>query len=107
MTFVELLRPNDWLNDEVAELLELENEEGALEESVLVWLELPEMGTVGWAELLDVFQMDKFESGTGNLVTGTFCHLAPETIDLVIEDIDPIGCTPKSPILERRSQSVH
>jgi len=97
MTFVELLRPNDWLNDEIVEIIELENEEGDLDEAVLVWLELPEMGTVGWAELLEVFQLDEFESGTGNLVTGTFCHLAPETIDLMIEDIDPIGCTLNHP----------
>jgi guanyl-specific ribonuclease Sa len=55
------------------------------------------MGTVGWAELLGVVEFDQFTSGKGNLVTGTFCHLAPETIDLVIEDIDPIGCTPNHP----------
>ena len=97
ITFVELLRPHDWLNDEIAEIVELENEDDEQEEAVLVWLELPEMGTVGWAELLDIFQFDKFESGTGNLVTGTFCHLAPDTIDLVIEDIAPIGCTPNHP----------
>ena len=97
MTFVELLRPYDWLSDEIVEVVELENEEGDLEETVLVWLELPEMGTVGWAELLEDFQLDEFESGTGNLVIGTFCHLAPETIDLVIEGIDPIGCTPNHP----------
>jgi len=97
MMFVELLRPNDWLNGEITEMVELENEEGELDEAIFVWLELPEMGTVGWAELFEVFQLNEFESGTGNLVTGTFCHLAPETIDLVIEDIDPIGCTPNHP----------
>jgi hypothetical protein len=102
VTLAQLLRPKDWLNEDFARIVELESEpdENGMttqEEVIFVWLELPEMGTVGWAELLGVVEFDQFTSSKGNLVTGTFCHLAPETIDLVIEDVDPIGCTPNHP----------
>jgi hypothetical protein len=96
-TFVQLLRPKDWLNNDFAQVVEVQNESGETEEVILVWLELPEMGVVGWAELLGVIECEKFQTGKGNLVTGTFCHLAPETINLEIENIDPIGCTPNHP----------
>jgi hypothetical protein len=96
-TFVQLLRPKDWLNNDFAQVVEVQNESGETEEVILVWLELPEMGAVGWAELLGVIECEKFQTGKGNLVTGTFCHLAPETINLEIENIDPIGCTPNHP----------
>jgi hypothetical protein len=102
VTLAQLLRPKDWLNDDFARIVELESEpdetgQTTTEECIFVWLELPEMGAVGWAELLGVVELDQFTSGKGNLVTGTFCHLAPETIDLIVEDVDPIGCTPNHP----------
>jgi hypothetical protein len=98
LTFVTLLRPCDWLeqNDLVQEF-EVETNPGETVNGICVWLELPEMGTVGWAQLLAVNDEFEIKSGQGNIVTGTFTHLADNIIDLKIEDQKPIGCTDNHP----------
>ncbi|MDD3471101.1 MAG: polymorphic toxin-type HINT domain-containing protein, partial [Thermoguttaceae bacterium] len=52
-----------------------------------------------------VSEVESFSTGSGNLVTGTFCHLATQTIDLVIDGVAPIGCTPNHPFwsVDRRA----
>jgi hypothetical protein len=76
---------------------EFVNEDGETGGEILIWLELPEMGVVGWSVLFGVLKVDNFDIGNGNLVIGIFCHLAPETMVLVIGDVDPIGCTSSHP----------
>ena len=97
LTFVNLLRSRNWLDSGETSVAKEADESGKKVEIPHVWLELPEMETVGWAELINVSEIDAYTEGSGNLVTGTFCHLAPQIIDLHIEDIDPIGCTPNHP----------
>ena len=115
---VKLLRPIDWLDLETTRLrdrnsgnelseIELiadrlispELQEAALGEMALdVWLDLPEVGCVGWAELVDVDDSFEYREGMGNLVTGTFEHVANELLELTIEgDSKPITCTPNHP----------
>ena len=63
----------------------------------VVWLELPEMGCVGWARVVNerTFQ---YTPGVGNLVTGTFRHISDDVIDLTVEGQDkPIGVTNSHP----------
>ena len=64
-----------------------------------VWIDLSEFGCVGWSKVVEIDDTFKYVPGEGNLVTGTFEHIAQETIDLQIEGQEkPIGCTPTHPI---------
>ena len=113
LCFVELLRPDDWLITTGAQLrrktdgrivdkldlitdgmLQLESDR---DYEPVVWLELPEMGCVGWARVVNqrTFQ---YTPGVGNLVTGTFRHISDDVIDLTVEGQDkPIGVTNSHP----------
>ena len=107
----KLLRSENWLNDQQARFASVVdghefNEIDALlsERSpdyfdlnfqLEVWLEMSELGCFGWSQVVDVDNTFKYVSGEGNLVTGTFEHIAQETINLQIEGQEkPIGCTP-------------
>ncbi|MBQ9874895.1 MAG: AHH domain-containing protein, partial [Thermoguttaceae bacterium] len=115
---VKLLRSVDWLDlgttrlrdrnsgKELSELeliadrlISPELQEAALDEMALdVLLDLPEVGCVGWAELVDADDSFEYREGVGNLVTGTFEHVANELLELTIEgDSKPITCTPNHP----------
>ena len=62
------------------------------------WIELPEMGVVGWARVTDVDANVEIESGAGNIVTGVFAHTVSSTLDLTVEgQTAPIGCTANHP----------
>lgn len=63
-----------------------------------VWLESEEISFQGWANVAAVDQTITIKPGKGNLVTGTFKHLATEVYDLYIEGQEkPIGCTKTHP----------
>ena len=113
---IQLLRPNNWLDEEITRLRRkidgrVVDEVDLLADSLLlgelnssdnyafdVWLELPEMGVVGWATLTNVDENVDVQNGAGNVVTGTFAHIADNAIDLVVEDqAEPIGCTDNHP----------
>jgi hypothetical protein len=101
LTYITLLRPRDWLekledSESVCEF-ETQSDTDKSESVICVWLDLPEMGTVGWAQLLAVNDKFEIQSGHGNIVTGTFTHLANNVIDLKIEGQEPIGCTDNHP----------
>ncbi len=65
---------------------------------VEIWVELPEMGVLGWATLTDVDENVAIQPGPGAVVTGTFAHVSDAVIDLQIEDQPkPIGCTTTHP----------
>ena len=65
---------------------------------VEIWLELPEMGVLGWATLTDVDENVAIQPGPGAVVTGTFAHVSDAVIDLQIEgQPKPIGCTTTHP----------
>jgi len=98
ITFITLLRPRNWLEqDDFVREFEVPIESGEMKRGLCVWLELPEMGTVGWAQLLSVNDEFEIKSGKGNVVTGRFAHLANNVIDLKIEGQEPIGCTDNHP----------
>jgi hypothetical protein len=100
VTFITLLRQKDWLVDNENELVseyELPTESGATERGFCVWLELPEVGAVGWAQLLSINEDFDIKSGNGNVVTGKFVHVSNKVIDLKIEGQAPIGCTDNHP----------
>ena len=58
-----------------------------------IFLDLPEMSAVGFAQVLAVEPCPPIECGIGNVVTGTFRHASASIIDLQIADVEPIGCT--------------
>ena len=63
-----------------------------------VWIDLEELGCVGWSKVVEIDDTFKYVPGEGNLVTGTFEHVAQDVIDLQIEGQEkPIGCTPTHP----------
>ena len=63
-----------------------------------VWLESEEISFQGWANVAAVDQTITIKPGKGNLVTGTFKHMATEVYDLYIEGQEkPIGCTKTHP----------
>ena len=65
---------------------------------VEIWLELPEMGVLGWATLEEIDDEIAIQPGPGNVVTGTFAHVSDAVIDLQIEgQPKPIGCTTTHP----------
>ncbi len=45
---------------------------------------MADMGTVGWARVLEVEACPALEAGPGQLVTGTFCHNHGVLYDLLI-----------------------
>jgi hypothetical protein len=99
VTFITLLRQHDWLDGENELLSEYETqtESGESERGLCVWLELPEVGVVGWAQLLSINEDFEIKSGNGNVVTGKFIHVSNKVIDLKIEGQAPIGCTDNHP----------
>jgi hypothetical protein len=98
ITLVTLLRPRNWLNEnDLVRERDVQINTGDVKHMVEVWLDIPEMGTVGWAQLLSVNDEFEIKSGKGNVVTGTFTHLANNVIDLKIEGQKPIGCTDNHP----------
>ena len=114
LCYVKLLRPDDWLDSEDVQICR--NATGRILDDVdfitdemlglelvgdyayAVWLELPEMGCVGWAKVVDVEDF-QYAPGIGNLVTGTFKHISDDVIDLVVEgQTKPIGVTNSHPL---------
>jgi predicted GIY-YIG superfamily endonuclease len=94
ISFVHLLRPRNWLENETVEIREIYKDK---DKQIQIWLDLPEMGITGWASLIGTNIIDEILPGEGNIVTGTFCHFVTETIALVVEDIGTIGTTSNHP----------
>jgi hypothetical protein len=102
LTYITLLRPRDWLESfEGSESIleyETQTDTGESEDGICVWLDIPEMGAIGWAQLLSINDDFEIKSGNGNVVTGKFIHTSNNVIDLKIEGQDaPIGCTDNHP----------
>ncbi|MBQ8285844.1 MAG: hypothetical protein IJZ10_06035 [Thermoguttaceae bacterium] len=115
---IELLRPVDWLDYERVQLRRktdgkvLDELDFAVADilasgasvdftpayDVEIWVELPEMGVLGWATLEEIDDEIAIQPGPGAVVTGTFAHVSDAVIDLQIEDQPkPIGCTTTHP----------
>ena len=63
-----------------------------------VFLDMPEMGVEGQAEVLAIEPCAPLEEGEGRLVTGTFKHTSGEVYDLKLEsESKPIGVTATHP----------
>jgi hypothetical protein len=85
-TEVVLLRSPAWIEDYGAHV------------GGTVFLDLPEMGVEGSAEVLAVVPCPPLEEGEGRLVTGTFRHTSGEVYDLKLESESmPIGVTATHP----------
>ena len=116
LSVIELLRPENWLDTEYvqvrhvtedrilteAELAQMESAEefeGNPEDYALeIWIELPEMGVLGWAALVAIDEEVTMKDGSGNVVTGTFAHVSDNVMDLQLEgQAKPIGCTSNHP----------
>jgi hypothetical protein len=79
---VVLLRPLSWLDEHGAKV------------GGRVPLSVPECGIDGSAEVLSISSCPAISSGNGKIVTGTYCHTAPRTLDVYVEgQTDPIGTT--------------
>ena len=64
----------------------------------LAYLDMPEMGAVGWARVLAIEPCPPLMPGRGCLVTGTFRHSRGIVFDLVVEgEPKPIGVTELHP----------
>ncbi len=73
----DLLRPVGW--------------ETAVEGGV-VWLEMPEMGAVGWARVRAVEPCPELEEGPGALITGWFRHRRGTVYELRVEGSEEALC---------------
>jgi hypothetical protein len=63
-----------------------------------VFISVPECGIDGNAEVLAIDPCPEIHSGTGRVVTGTFCIQAQSTIELKVSgEPQPIGCTGNHP----------
>jgi hypothetical protein len=81
-----LLRSHDWLEDYGAHV------------GGSVYLDMPEMGVVGEAQVLAIEPCPPLEPGEGRIVTGTFRHTSGEVYDLMLEsESQPIGVTATHP----------
>ncbi|MDO4588156.1 MAG: hypothetical protein Q4C95_12840 [Planctomycetia bacterium] len=99
-----LLRPEEWLS---AQKIVYRSKVGLKDTDVHVspethdtevYISLPEMGVDGYAQLLQTEHNIKIQESRGNVVTGTFHHVANNVIDLQIEGQEkPIGCTDNHP----------
>jgi hypothetical protein len=67
---------NGFYLDEIASI-----QKGALCDQP-IWLELPELGAVGWATLKSNEPCPPIQSGPGQLVTATFVHESADVLDL-------------------------
>jgi hypothetical protein len=72
-----------------------------------VWLDMPEMGAVGWAKVTAVKPCPQIEGGPGQVVTGTFKHEPDDSIlDLRVEGLaEPIGVTDTHPFWSEDRQA--
>jgi len=83
---IELLRSLDWIEDYGAHV------------GGSVFLDMPEMGVEGLAEVLAIEPCPPLEEGEGRLVTGTFKHTSGPVYDLKLEsESKSIGVTATHP----------
>lgn len=83
---VGLLRPEQWLLEQDARI------------GGRVFLDLNELGAVGWAEVVGVGPCPAVVGDqAGGVVTGTFEHLSGEVLDLQLSGVEPIGVTASHP----------
>ena len=84
---VTLLRPEEWINDRGAQV------------GGQIRLRLVEVGVDGPARVLSIEPCPEINPGVGQIVTGTFKHLAANVVNLHIDSLDePIGVTGNHPI---------
>ena len=83
--YTTLLRPDWWLEDEYDD------------ETKKVWLDLPELGVVGDADVISISSGPQIESGEGKVVTATFKHQPTVGLIDLITEIDSIGVTTNHP----------
>jgi hypothetical protein len=83
---IAVLRSHDWIEDYGAHV------------GGSVYLDMPEMGVEGQAEVLAIEPCPTLEEGEGRLVTGTFKHTSGDVYDLKLEsESKPIGVTATHP----------
>jgi hypothetical protein len=77
------------------------------EEGRKIWLEMPEMGAVGWATVTAVKPCPPIQLGPGQVVTGTFKHEPDDTaLDVRVEGLaEPIGVTDTHPFWSEDRQA--
>jgi hypothetical protein len=87
---IEMLRPADWVRQQLAVV------------GGRVFLDLDELGTTSWAEVLTIDPCPEIVAGPGHVVTATFVHQpSSEILDVTITGSDgreeTIGVTPIHP----------
>jgi hypothetical protein len=71
-----------------------------------VWLGLPEMGAVGWAEVRAVEPCPELPPGAGPVTTGLFHHSKGTVYNLLVEgEPEPLGVTPTHPFWSHDRQA--
>ncbi len=71
-----------------------------------VWLDLPEMDCVGWAELASIEPCPPLETGPGQLVTATFRHSRGRLLELTVQgEPEPLLVTSGHPIWSEDRQA--
>jgi len=93
LSYVELLRPSSWLNEQNAGT------------TGLVTIQVPECGISGEALLLAVEPCPVIAPGTGPIVTGYYQHQSATVVDVHVEGLaQPIGATANHPFwsMERK-----
>jgi hypothetical protein len=80
---IRLLRTVKWIAETDAQV------------GATIFLDLAEVGTRGWARVLEILPCGPIEIGPGDIVTGTFRHSHGHVGELVLEsESKPIGVTP-------------
>jgi hypothetical protein len=80
---IRLLRTVQWIEEAGARVGET------------IFLELSEVGTRGWAKVLEILPCGPIEMGPGEIVTGEFRHSAGTVGELVLDsEPEPLGVTP-------------
>jgi hypothetical protein len=80
---IRLLRTVKWIAETGAQV------------GATIFLDLAEVGTRGWAKVLEILPCGPIEIGPGDIVTGTFRHSHGQVGELVLEsESKPIGVTP-------------
>lgn len=80
---IKLLRTIDWIKEVGARV------------GKMLFLDLAEVGTRGWAKVLEIKPCGIPDIGSGEMVTGTFRHSHGRIGELVVEsESEPLGVTP-------------
>ncbi len=106
---IELLRPISWFEAQGVAVPKYTTRDRTVETEARVYLDLEELGLVGWAELYEIGPCPPIQSGPGAVVTGRFRHQVDELITLTVAneagEAEELGVTPNHPIWSEDRQA--